>query len=130
MKSTSLLQWKDNVTKGKSAGKICSPYQGLVIWRFFTIYLTSTETRDILRSAKDLPALYKGLIFRGSSVLKKSKLEAVIKTYPVRYPVMLMQISNSPAVFQAKHRTTVIFKVSPSKRRGLMCLFSLKKSTD
>ena len=87
-------------------------YQGLVIWRFFTIYLTSTETRDILRSAKDLKALYKGSIFRGSSVLKKSKLEAVIKTYPVRYSDMLMQISNSPTSFQAKHRTTVIFKVS------------------
>ena len=74
--------------------------------------LTITETRDILRSAKDLTALYNGLIFRGSSVLKKSNLEAVIKTYPVRYSVMLMQISNSPAIFQAKHRTTVIFKVS------------------
>ena len=35
--------------------------------------LTITETRDILRSVKDLKALYKGLIFRGSSVLKKSK---------------------------------------------------------
>ena len=44
--------------------------------------LTSTETRDIFRSVKDLTALYNGLIFRGSSVLKKSKLEAVIKTYP------------------------------------------------
>ena len=74
--------------------------------------LTITETRDILRSVKDLKALYKGLIFRGSSILKKSKLEAVIKTYPVRYSVMLMQISNSPAIFPAKHRTTVIFKVT------------------
>ena len=41
-----------------------------------------------------------------------------------------MQISNSPAFFQAKHRATVIFKVSPSKRRRLTYLFSLKKSTD
>ena len=83
--------------------------------------LTITETRDILRSAKDLTALYNGLIFRGSSVLKKSNLEAVIKTYPVRYSVMLMQISNSPAIFQAKHRTKVILKLlSLSKRRRLM----------
>ena len=46
------------------------------------MYLTITETRDILRSVKDLKALFKGLIFGGSSILKKSKLRGFNKNIP------------------------------------------------
>ena len=35
-----------------------------VLYHILYSDLTSTETRDIFRSAKDLKALYKGLIFQ------------------------------------------------------------------
>ena len=75
-----------------------------------------------------------GFDVRGPSVLRKSNLEAVLKTYPVRYSVMLMELSNSPAFSQAKRRTTVIFKVCccfhHRREEDWLCLFSHKKSTD
>ena len=47
------MQWNLDVTTGQGTGKVCSLLRGFVKSRFFPIYFTATEAKNIVRYTKD-----------------------------------------------------------------------------
>lgn len=62
------MQWNLDVTTGQGTGKVCSLLRGFVKSRFFPIYFTATEAKNIVRYTKDF--VIQRFFYRGSTVLQ------------------------------------------------------------